>query len=546
MLESAFDLLPQPAAAQAPAANAPFSAPAAIGPMSIRSLAAAQISANTPLAPESNWYAGVNLPGGVMRYAHAQCLDSPESFYVISGVNQNFQVSPKNWRYDAPANQWIELAPIPEGQEGAAGVCYAGKIYVLGGGGSNQFYIYDITANTWSAGPALPRPVWGAAAGAWQGKVYLLGGDQDFEFGGASNEVDIYNIAKGTWSSTGKHLPFAASAPGYVQAGPYLYLAGGWGELAPIMNITATQRYNMSTDNWELGPAFSSGRADFAMALTDQALYAIGGDRNDGSATDPVNLVERLDWTAWPGGAWTSTADPLPRALTSNSAGFCSTSLFPTEIFSVGGYTPLNNGEVSGENLFLALKGESCYSNYSEVPWVSMTPSQGEIPGDGTSDSEIRLDASDLTIGEFKATLVFKTNDPAGSPLYLPVKMTVIPPDHDMLVVPDYTGRWSYIGTTVTYTLQITNTGIFNDAFDLSLSGNVWETTPSKFTTDWLDPGESDTLTVKVVIPPEALNNQSDVANLTFTSRGDPRRTRVVTLTTKAYYCVLFFAFTPQ
>jgi hypothetical protein len=136
--------------------------------------------------------------------------------------------------------------------------------------------------------------VWGAAAAAWAGKVYLAGGDADFFFGGPSDQVDIYDIAAGTWS-TGDPLPVGVSAMGFVQTGPWLYLAGGWGELAPTANITATQRYDLVGDAWDLGPEFNSARADFALAATSQSLYAIGGDNDGGGPFDATDLVESLD-----------------------------------------------------------------------------------------------------------------------------------------------------------------------------------------------------------------------------------------------------------
>ena len=115
------------------------------------------------------------LAGGIVRYAHAQCSDQPNSFYVISGVS-NFSLVANAYRYDADTNTWTPLAPIPEGSEAPVATCYQGKIYVAGGNSTTNFFIYDIASNTWTTGPALPRGFWGPVIGSYANKVFVAGG----------------------------------------------------------------------------------------------------------------------------------------------------------------------------------------------------------------------------------------------------------------------------------------------------------------------------------------------------------------------------------
>src|SRR5262249_13734746 len=149
--------------------------------------------------PSSAWFTGMPLPGGSVRYAHAQCDNQPNSFYVFSGVNENGENATNSWRYDALTNTWNPLAPIPVGSQGPIATCYQDRIYVIGGSfdtqtGSTQMFVYDVLTDSWFDGASLPRAVWGAAAAAWKGKVYLAGGDPDFFGTGTSTEVDIYDI----------------------------------------------------------------------------------------------------------------------------------------------------------------------------------------------------------------------------------------------------------------------------------------------------------------------------------------------------------------
>lgn len=96
---------------------------------------------------------------------------------------------------------------------------------------------------------------------------------------------------------------------------------------------------------------------------------------------------------------------------------------------------------------------------------------------------------------------------PDGSPLY----GVELSPDETLAGLP---------GTTVTYTVTITNSGNITDTFDLALTGNVWPTTLSTSSTT-LAAGAGATFTVAVSIPPGAPGNSTDSATLTATSRGD-------------------------
>ncbi len=98
------------------------------------------------------------------------------------------------------------------------------------------------------------------------------------------------------------------------QAAQYLYVAGGWDAAGGYdTNVVASQRYDLTSDTWTTGPDLATGRADFALAATDAALYAMGGDTSGGTIFEPGDTVERLETAGWPGGSWSGYA-PLPAA----------------------------------------------------------------------------------------------------------------------------------------------------------------------------------------------------------------------------------------
>lgn len=87
-------------------------------------------------------------------------------------------------------------------------------------------------------------------------------------------------------------------------------------------------------------------------------------------------------------------------------------------------------------------------------------------------------------------------------------------------------------GTTVTYTVSITNTGDVTDTFDLS-AGGTWTTTASAISVTLLA-GENTNVSIEVEIPASAANGDSDTATVTAVSQGDNGVSDEAVLTTTA------------
>jgi len=299
------------------------------------------------------WTAGAAYPTTLTRYGFAQVGNS---FYVIGGVSDGTRVSAVN-RYDVGTNTWTARAAIPVASENP--VCAynsgANKIYCAEGDTGNSFQIYDVAANTWSAGPAVPGATdrYGAAAGSSGNLVYIVGGSSAFQ-----SDTQIYNIGTNTWTS-GTAAPNVFLLPGYQTVGQYLYIAGGFSgtpqgakgaknvpaslvkgasnrsQAAPDANNATTLRLDITTGTWTTGPAFTPGRADFALAYSGGSLYAIGGDATGGGFFDSTGLVDSLSVGSWPAGSWSASAPNLPSpARQGNDAGFTSAD---GSIWSTGG-----------------------------------------------------------------------------------------------------------------------------------------------------------------------------------------------------------------
>ncbi len=415
-----------------------FSAPAAIGPMSVRSneLTAAGADDIGIMAPP--WMAGPDVPGGIVRYAHAACDNNPNAYFVIGGVNTAAAAVDTNRRYDPATNSYNALAPMPEAAEAPFGVCAGGVVHVLGGEATNSHFVYDPATDSWSTAAAMPRGVWGAGVASWDGKIYVAGGDNDFVAGGTENRVDVYDITADTWSA-GPPMPVAATAVGYAQVGNHLYVVGGWGNTSPGTNVAAVQRLDLTTGVWTTGPNLVTARGDLAVAATDTAIYAIGGDTPGGNFFNGTAIVTRLATASWPAGTW-QVVDPLPANRTANSAGFCTWGT-TTRIWNVGGAERVGGAvNIKGNTSTRDAASEACPTLPSEVLWLSVDPADGTVDADSSETVTVTVDANGLTVGSYSATLVVATSDPAAAEFHVPVEVEVTPAIPEFIVAATASG----------------------------------------------------------------------------------------------------------
>jgi hypothetical protein len=103
---------------------------------------------------------------------------------------------------------------------------------------------------------------------------------------------------------------------------------------------------------------------------------------------------------------------------------------------------------------------------------------------------------------------------------------------HGVELAPPTAEQSAAPGTTVTFTLQVTNTSNAMDTFDVSVAGNTWTTT-APATVGPLAWGGSTTFDVAVDVPSDAVGGASDTAIVTVTSQGDSTESATASLTAK-------------
>jgi hypothetical protein len=184
------------------------------------------------------------------------------------------------------------------------------------------------------------------------------------------------------------------------------------------------------------------------------------------------------------------------------------------------------------DNVSIAGPPPALCEEISDIPWLSASPAAGTTPAGDSTEVDVTFDSTGLAHGVYTGTLCINSND-ADEPLVLvPVELTVVPTyGVDALTADaDLSGE---PGTTVTYTVEVHNTGDITDTYDLSVSGNSWTTMLSDSSVT-LGPGASATVWVTVAIPGTAGDGEMDTATVTAESQTDGSVTDSVDLTTTA------------
>lgn len=231
--------------------------------------------------------------------------------------------------------------------------------------------------------------------------------------------MDVYDPNTGLWQA-GPSLPVAVHSAGYVQLGRYLYVVGGLDRSIGSTPLAVTQRLDLVTEEWTMGPDLVEPRFGLALAATGAALYTLGGQGPSQYGVTPTDTVQRLALADWDTGQWTVMTDrTLPLVRSAAPAGWCTEGRAGGEIWSVGGAPGPERG------LYLPT-GERCYSPVVDLPWLTLPPAAtGTVAAGRTAHMLVWIDARELTPGVHTATLLVTTSDPGRPEIRIPVRVTV-------------------------------------------------------------------------------------------------------------------------
>jgi hypothetical protein len=172
------------------------------------------------------------------------------------------------------------------------------------------------------------------------------------------------------------------------------------------------------------------------------------------------------------------------------------------------------------------------------VPWLSLAPATGTLPTYSALDFQFILTTASLTQTGVYTTLLLFTNDTPYGNLSLPVTLTAGPPTPAISGGPDQT-QIGEPGTTVAFTLVLTNTGNVPDWFEATVNEQKWESTIT-LTSFFLNPGDHVVLEITTAIPLAVFHREKNVTTLTITGVNSGASVSMQLMTIAQYPYVLF------
>ena len=196
------------------------------------------------------------------------------------------QVTNVNEVYDPATDTWATKSPMPTARSYLQANAVDGKIYLLGGRDNAALNeVYDPVNDSWTTKSAIPDTDYFYGSADIGDKIYAFVGSKNSSVGW---KIQIYDTSTDNWSSResvsiGWGSTVAATTG--VMAPRRIYVMNGWSEMSdgigsqPYRGDPAkgNQIYDPKNDTWTTGTNKPKNREDFAIAVVNDKLYAIGG-----------------------------------------------------------------------------------------------------------------------------------------------------------------------------------------------------------------------------------------------------------------------------
>jgi N-acetylneuraminic acid mutarotase len=212
-----------------------------------------------------------------------------------------------SYMYDPTTDNWTTRESMPTARTYFGIASYQGKIYCIGGSGSNGSTgvneVYDTQTDTWETKKSMPTARSDLSANVVNGKIYLIGGRTGDQFSTVdSNEV--YNVANDSWT-TKKQIPYPVVGYASAVVDDKVYIIGGQDEFHHNeLNVKFNQIYDPETDEWRLGASlpttvFNAAAGATTGTMAPKRIYIIGGTPNGEIAATNLNQVYNPENDTW-------------------------------------------------------------------------------------------------------------------------------------------------------------------------------------------------------------------------------------------------------
>ncbi len=351
-----------------------------------------------PASPsDSPWTEIANYPEPITDNAVGYDPQTGDVYSAGGLVNQDAQNTADAYVYDASAQAWNPIAPLPQALNAPSGAFLNGTFYTVGGWDSSNnattaVYAYNPSSNAWSQEASLPAAVSAAAVSVLGGKLYVVGGCTTANCAPASDAVYSYNPGSNTWTQLADY-PTTVSWEACAGIDEELACAGGT-DADTDTTLSSTYIYSPSTNTWSQGASMPYDDTEMAYSGSGNQLQIVGGVTADNSVI--TNQAAEYDPSS-------NTWSTLPNATTAEYRGGGSCGLY-----QVGGlnasFAELPYAEV--------LPGyDQCVGG--SIPWLSISSSAFTLSLGQSQTVAVTMDSSTVSQpGAYTAQLGVETSTP--------------------------------------------------------------------------------------------------------------------------------------
>ncbi len=244
-----------------------------------------------------NWTRKSSLP---IPLSKSKAAVADGKIYVMGGVSPTLPetFATVNYEYNPQTDAWTKKADMPTGRSNFAMAEVDGKIYVIGGFEnvccppfpercnweecakiSDLNEVYDPKINTWETLSPLPTKRHGVDMATVNGKIYVIGGmGTEASIWEPQNTVEEYTPKTNKWA-TKQPMPTPRDGYGYSVQGEQIFVYGGWIGVRQQTNTTIV--YEIEKNTWVNTTNLPIKTGACAYATIDNKIYFFGGDKED-------------------------------------------------------------------------------------------------------------------------------------------------------------------------------------------------------------------------------------------------------------------------
>ncbi len=237
------------------------------------------------------WTRKADMPTGRSNFAMTSVDDK---IYAIGGDPFHNKVEV----YDPATDVWDSVQVMPSKRQHITCASVDNKIYVIGGFENkccppfpercdwsscaritDKNQVYNVSKDTWEIMAPIPTLRHAAELISVDGKIYIIGGMGTEKSIWESLDVnEQFDPQHNTWS-TKKNMPYPRDGFGHSVQGSKIFIFGGW--IGENQHTVQSIVYDTKTNSWDQTTQLPVKTGAFACATIDNKVYIFGGDKED-------------------------------------------------------------------------------------------------------------------------------------------------------------------------------------------------------------------------------------------------------------------------